>query len=31
VERVGFDNVLEAYERLEHGKLRGRAVLVPTL
>jgi propanol-preferring alcohol dehydrogenase len=31
VERVSFENVLEAYDRLEHGKLRGRAVLVPTL
>jgi len=31
VERVSFDNVLEAYDRLDHGKLRGRAVLVPTL
>jgi propanol-preferring alcohol dehydrogenase len=31
VEKVSFENVLAAYERLEHGKLRGRAVLVPTL
>jgi propanol-preferring alcohol dehydrogenase len=31
VEKVSFENVLEAYERLEHGRLRGRAVLVPTL
>jgi propanol-preferring alcohol dehydrogenase len=31
VERVSFDNLLAAYDRLEHGKLRGRAVLVPGL
>ncbi len=31
VEQVAFANVLEAYDRLEHGRLRGRAVLVPTL
>jgi propanol-preferring alcohol dehydrogenase len=29
IERVGFSNVLDAYDRLEHGRLRGRAVLVP--
>jgi propanol-preferring alcohol dehydrogenase len=29
VERVGFDGVLDAYDRMERGQLRGRAVLVP--
>jgi propanol-preferring alcohol dehydrogenase len=29
VERVSFEGVLEAYHRLEHGRLRGRAVLTP--
>jgi propanol-preferring alcohol dehydrogenase len=31
IEQVTFANVLDAYERLEHGRLRGRAVLVPGL
>lgn len=31
IERVGFDGVLDAYERMERGLLRGRAVLVPNL
>jgi len=31
VEKVSFDNVLEAYQRLDTGRLRGRAVLVPGL
>ena len=29
VERVSFDGILEAYQRMDSGKLRGRAVLVP--
>jgi propanol-preferring alcohol dehydrogenase len=29
VERVSFANVLDAYQRLDSGRLRGRAVLVP--
>jgi propanol-preferring alcohol dehydrogenase len=31
VEKVSFENVLEAYRRLDSGKLRGRAVLAPGL
>jgi len=31
VEPVSFENVLDAYRRLDTGKLRGRAVLVPNL
>jgi len=31
VEKVSFENVLNAYERLDSGRLRGRAVLVPGL
>jgi propanol-preferring alcohol dehydrogenase len=31
VEKVSFENVLDAYRRLDSGKLRGRAVLVPEL
>jgi len=29
VETVSFEGVLDTYRRLEHGELRGRAVLVP--
>jgi propanol-preferring alcohol dehydrogenase len=29
VETVTFDGLLDAYHRLEHGRLRGRAVLAP--
>ncbi|HEY0106209.1 MAG TPA: NAD(P)-dependent alcohol dehydrogenase [Rhizomicrobium sp.] len=29
VERIGFGDVLAAYERMDRGQLRGRAVLVP--
>ncbi|HLY55034.1 MAG TPA: NAD(P)-dependent alcohol dehydrogenase [Stellaceae bacterium] len=29
VERVSFDTILDAYHRLEHGQIRGRAVLAP--
>jgi alcohol dehydrogenase, propanol-preferring len=29
VERIGFEDVLNTYERMTLGKLRGRAVLVP--
>jgi len=31
VEKVSFENVLDAYRRLDSGKLRGRAVLAPGL
>jgi propanol-preferring alcohol dehydrogenase len=31
IETVTFQTVLDAYDRLEHGKLRGRAVLVPAV
>ena len=31
VEKVSFNTVLDAYERLDHGRVRGRAVLVPAL
>jgi propanol-preferring alcohol dehydrogenase len=31
VEKVSFENVLNSYERLDSGRLRGRAVLVPGL
>jgi propanol-preferring alcohol dehydrogenase len=31
IERVSFQTVLDAYDRLEHGRLRGRAVLVPAV
>jgi len=29
VERYGFDRAVEAYDRLHHGKVQGRAVVVP--
>lgn len=29
IERVGFDEVADAYDRLEHGEIERRAVLVP--
>jgi propanol-preferring alcohol dehydrogenase len=31
VKKVTFENVLDAYQRLDSGRLRGRAVLVPSL
>lgn len=31
IERIGFDGVLDAYERMERGQIRGRAVLVPDM
>jgi propanol-preferring alcohol dehydrogenase len=31
VEKVSFENVLDAYQRLDSGRMRGRAVLVPSL
>jgi propanol-preferring alcohol dehydrogenase len=31
VETISFDNVIDAYHRLDSGRLRGRAVLVPSL
>ncbi len=29
VERYGFGTAVEAYQRLHHGEVRGRAVIVP--
>jgi propanol-preferring alcohol dehydrogenase len=30
VERVSFGNILDAYDRMDRGLLRGRAVLAPS-
>jgi len=31
VQRIGFDGVIDAYERMERGEIQGRAVLVPDM